>query len=48
VRRCGDAAEAGRVLGEAVRPGDFVLFKASRGMHLEAAVEALKAKVGAR
>lgn len=48
LKRCGDAAEAGEYLGERVRPGDFVLFKASRGMHLEVSVEKLKAKLGAR
>ncbi len=47
VRRCGDAAEAGEFLAGKLRDGDFVLFKASRGMHLEGAVEIVTAKLGA-
>lgn len=43
VRRCATAAEAGEYLGDMVQAGDFVLFKGSRGVHLEVSVEALKA-----
>ncbi len=37
-----DAAEAGRLVRERIRPGDVVLFKASRGVALERAVEACR------
>lgn len=37
-----DAAEAGRWLKSNLSPGDVVLIKGSRGVHLERAIEALK------
>lgn len=42
VWRCADAGAAGDLARVLVRPGDFVLFKASRGVHLEVAVEKLR------
>jgi UDP-N-acetylmuramyl pentapeptide synthase len=36
-----DAEEAARATADAVQPGDTVLVKASRGMHLETVVEEL-------
>lgn len=46
VRRCATAAEAGEFLSGMVQAGDFVLFKGSRGVHLEVSVETLKGKLG--
>jgi UDP-N-acetylmuramoyl-tripeptide--D-alanyl-D-alanine ligase len=43
-RHCGDAAEAAAVARELVRPGDAVLVKGSRGVGLEAVVDALRAR----
>ncbi len=40
---CADAASAGRFLAEAAEPGDMVLLKASRGVRLEAALDAWRA-----
>jgi UDP-N-acetylmuramoyl-tripeptide--D-alanyl-D-alanine ligase len=40
------AEEAGEWLGRELRPGDAVLLKASRGVKLERALEALQGKVG--
>jgi UDP-N-acetylmuramoyl-tripeptide--D-alanyl-D-alanine ligase len=37
----GDAAEAARWLAGAIRPGDLVLVKGSRGMRMERIVQAL-------
>jgi UDP-N-acetylmuramoyl-tripeptide--D-alanyl-D-alanine ligase len=37
-----DAEAAGRWLQQTLRPGDVVLVKGSRGVHLERAIEALK------
>jgi UDP-N-acetylmuramoyl-tripeptide--D-alanyl-D-alanine ligase len=37
-----DAESAGRWLRNRLRPGDVVLVKGSRGVHLERAIEALK------
>jgi UDP-N-acetylmuramoyl-tripeptide--D-alanyl-D-alanine ligase len=37
-----DAEEAGRWLAQTLRPGDVVLVKGSRGVHLERAIEILK------
>jgi len=37
-----DAAAAGQWLAENMRPGDLVLVKGSRGVHLERAIEAVK------
>lgn len=42
-----DAEAAGRWLAEHLRPGDLVLIKGSRGVHLERALETLKAAVTA-
>jgi UDP-N-acetylmuramoyl-tripeptide--D-alanyl-D-alanine ligase len=39
--RCGDAAEAAQLLGDALRAGDTLLVKASRGMRLEEIVRKL-------
>lgn len=39
----GEASEAGAFCRSIMRPGDLVLVKGSRGVHLEKAVEALKA-----
>lgn len=39
-----DATDAGRWLAGRVRPGDLVLFKGSRGMRMEDALAAMKAK----
>src|SRR5439155_6025547 len=39
--RCADAAEAAETLRESLRPGDTLLVKASRGMHLETIVREL-------
>lgn len=41
IHRCGSARQAGAELAGAVNAGDAVLFKASRGMKLEAAVSEL-------
>jgi UDP-N-acetylmuramoyl-tripeptide--D-alanyl-D-alanine ligase len=41
VRHFGDAAEAARWLAGAIRPGDLVLVKGSRGMRMERIVQAL-------
>ena len=37
---CEDPAEAGRLVKELAQPGDAVLFKGSRGVHVERALEA--------
>jgi UDP-N-acetylmuramyl pentapeptide synthase len=42
-----DADEAAALLGELLQPGDTVLVKGSRGVGLEAVVEALSAGAGA-
>jgi UDP-N-acetylmuramoyl-tripeptide--D-alanyl-D-alanine ligase len=39
--------EAGERLADEIREGDAVLFKASRGVRLEKAVEVLKSRVSA-
>jgi UDP-N-acetylmuramoyl-tripeptide--D-alanyl-D-alanine ligase len=41
-----DAEEAAGAVGEIVRPGDAVLVKASRGIHLETVVDALARRFG--
>jgi UDP-N-acetylmuramoyl-tripeptide--D-alanyl-D-alanine ligase len=41
-----DAARAAAAVGELVQPGDAVLVKASRGVHLERIVEAMVARFG--
>jgi len=38
-----DAAEAGRFCSKVIRPGDVILVKGSRGVHLETAIELLRA-----
>ena len=38
----GDAEAAGRWLNQTLQPGDVVLVKGSRGVHLERAIEAVK------
>ncbi len=48
VFRCPAADAAADLLAAELKPGDAVLFKASRGMHLEAAVERLQAELGKR
>jgi UDP-N-acetylmuramoyl-tripeptide--D-alanyl-D-alanine ligase len=48
LRRFDDAARAVEGLGALVRPGDAVLVKASRGVKLEAVVDALAARFGER
>ena len=42
-----DAAEAGRFLKQIAQPGDAVLFKGSRGVHVERALEAFTSDIGA-
>jgi UDP-N-acetylmuramoyl-tripeptide--D-alanyl-D-alanine ligase len=42
-----DAEAAGRWLKQALQPGDVVLVKGSRGVHLERAIEYLKNKIEA-
>ncbi len=48
VVRCATAGEAGGLLAERVKAGDAVLFKASRGLHLEDAVAELVTRLAAR
>ncbi len=42
IQEAGDAREAGLLAASLARKGDAVLVKASRGMHLETVVEALR------
>ena len=42
-----DPADAAAAIAEWSKPGDWVLVKASRGMRLERAIEALQYKLGA-
>jgi UDP-N-acetylmuramyl pentapeptide synthase len=42
-----DPADAAAAIAEWSKPGDWVLVKASRGMRLERALEALQQKLGA-
>jgi UDP-N-acetylmuramoyl-tripeptide--D-alanyl-D-alanine ligase len=42
-----DAEAAGRWLSKTLRPGDVVLVKGSRGVHLERAIEAVKNRIAA-
>ena len=47
--RVGEAAsgdDAGRIAAGALQPGDVILVKGSRGMHLETAVAALRRALG--
>ena len=44
--RCETAAEAGPLLGARLAAGDTILFKASRGFHLEVAVDYLRHYLG--
>ena len=48
VVRCTTAAEAGEALADRVHSGDVVLFKASRGLHLEDAAARLLERLAAR
>jgi UDP-N-acetylmuramoyl-tripeptide--D-alanyl-D-alanine ligase len=48
VLRCATAGEAGEALAARVRPGDAVLFKASRGVHLEDAVTGFRERLAGR
>ena len=42
-----DAEAAGRWLKQTMQPGDVVLVKGSRGVHLERAIEAVKTRIAA-
>jgi UDP-N-acetylmuramoyl-tripeptide--D-alanyl-D-alanine ligase len=42
-----DADAAGRWLKQTMQPGDVVLVKGSRGVHLERAIEAVKSRIAA-
>jgi len=44
-RLCSDATEAAEVIANMIRPGDLVLVKGSRGVHLETVIEKLKEKL---
>lgn len=43
---CGDVKEAGELIARIARPGDAVLFKASRGVRIETAMEVFLAATG--
>jgi UDP-N-acetylmuramoyl-tripeptide--D-alanyl-D-alanine ligase len=48
VWRCKNSAEAARMLIDEARPNDLVLVKGSHGMHMDAVIEAMKARYGAQ
>lgn len=43
-----DSSQAGESLARAIRPGDVVLLKGSRGVKLEKVLEALQVQMGNR